>query len=184
MCLALTFLNPKLKTIKRGYDMTKKTIIWLEDNPKSIENDIAEIKEKFKDNLDIQIWDGNYKESRGNECLEDFDRRVTENKDNIVAFILDVRITVIDLTKLGLSDDIQTQKGFTTGLQIAKYYLGNQDDYSPLQNVFKETPVMFFSVAGGLKNEEFIKNNPNKYSVIEKTTGAKFEELKKWLRRF
>ena len=133
-----------------------KTIIWLEDNPDSIEEYIEEIKEIYDNKLNIQIWDGIYKnDERGLTCIEDFKYKIVkaiENKSRIGefigAFILDVRITVDDLSQLGFPQ-IKTEKGLKSGIQIARYYLRNEQGDSPLKDEFKDTPILFFT---GLSN--------------------------------
>lgn len=162
------------------------TVIWLEDNPDSIENEIEDIKNIFSNKLNIQVWDGSYEHGlRGKTCVEDFKNKVEEatkqESDNIVGFILDVRIPIDNLGVLGFSD-IKTDGGLVTGVQIARYYLRNDDNKSPLGSSFIETPILFFTVAGGIANEfPWTQDENQKCSFVEKTNEENFNKVKKWL---
>ena len=161
-----------------------KTVVWLEDNPDTLDYEINDIKKSYEGKLDIKVWDGNYKGSlRGLKCIEDFQKNI-EEASNIVGFILDMRIPMEDLSILGLPN-IKNETGLISGIQIALYYLHNKDGDSPLGDRFKNTPVLFFTVAGGVKNRfSWVDDEQQKYRFLEKTTPENFDELKKWLKQF
>ncbi len=165
------------------------TVIWLEDNPDTIEDDINEIKEELDGKLDIQIWSGNYKgSSRGVKCIENFIENIREAIDkgsNIVGFIIDVRIPIADLSAFAPElAYIKSDAGLISGIQIAQYYLRNEENNSPLKDRFEHTPILFFTVASGvIKQFPWVQDTQKKYSFIEKTTPENFNEVKKWLRQ-
>jgi hypothetical protein len=166
-----------------------KTIIWLEDNPDTIEEDINEIKEALTGKLDIQIWSGNYKgSSRGMKCIENFKENINvaiKKQANIVGFIIDVRIPIADLSVfLPELEHIKTDAGLISGVQIAQYYLRNIAGNSPLGDYFKNTPVLFFTVASGVVREfPWVADESLKYWFLEKTTSGNFNEVEQWLKK-
>lgn len=165
-----------------------KTVIWLEDNPDTINLDVFDIQDEFEGTLDIQIWNGNYKgSSKGLVCIEHFKNKIDEaiQKDiNIVAFILDIRIPLPDLSVLGLNH-IRNEDGLITGANVARYYLRNEDNTSPLGDRFKGIPILFFTVAGGtVKEHPWMNDEQQKYRFIEKTTPKNFDAVTKWLKQF
>ncbi|RIZ67700.1 MAG: hypothetical protein D0528_10815 [Methylococcales bacterium] len=166
-----------------------KTVIWLEDNPDTIEDDINEIKKELADILDIQIWSGHYKgSSRGVKCIENFKENIQEAIDkgfDIVGFIIDVRIPIADLSAFAPElAYVKSDAGLISGIQIAQYYLRNEEKNSPLEDRFKHTPILFFTVASGVvKQFPWVQDAQKKYWFIEKTTPENFNEVKEWLRQ-
>lgn len=163
-----------------------RKLLWLEDTPELHEVEREEIKNVIKKTgMELIHWalpNDKKTTERGLSCLEHFKHEVEKEKDtpeNIVGFILDVRIPVDDLSVLGM--DIKTNKGIETGAAIAYCYLLNGTGESPLSDTFKDHPILMFSVAPAMDRQYPWLKEYKAVKCLKKQSTQWREEIENWI---
>ncbi len=134
---------------------TKKTLLWLEDSPRAIEELIDHAREDTHFSVELVSQLYNFA-----EILED-------KSYNIKGIVLDiVMYRVYDLTDLNIKG-ISTDMGFEAGWRVLEHYLRAPD--SPFKNI----PVLIFSVRSRKEKDiELLKR-------LNKQAGAPIEFIGK-----
>lgn len=161
-----------------------KKVIWLDDNPSLLEqekNIILSILEG--QGVELLFWNGEKEKGSksGEACLKFFKDSIFEYQDDLVGFILDIRIPVINLSELEMSDII-TRNGLMTGIVIAYYFLRNATKKSPIEGLFRNTPILLLSIAPGINIEEKWIDKDDDCEYLVKGSNDMEKKLQLWVR--
>jgi len=159
---------------------TEKILLWLEDVPKTVENQLDFTEEKITVKRVSQ--------------LHDFEEILKNPEYEVKAIVLDIMLHgVHDLEGLGIQN-IDTARGYEAGLHVLKEYLRAPD------SKFKNIPVLILSVLDLEKQQaeskemqaklrkpkkwiDFLKSQENVASLqlIEKRKEGWDKQFKVWL---
>ena len=104
----------------------------------------------------------------------------TSSPNLVAGFVIDVLITVNDLSALGMPG-VKTRGGTRTGALVAHTYLRNIGGRSPIQDNLAHVPIFIMTVVPNLENHFPWVTDADRLEVVRKRSGDTRERVAAWL---